>query len=141
MTLPEFKPLFTECVKAFNAVIKVVSPKRDYRYTLEAWANVNDKDGFNMLHCHPGALMSGVFYLTVPEGSGVLSFRDPRLGTVLGPFHGGEVPNSSHEKTLTPREGMLALFPNWLEHKVEPHGSDIPRVSIAINAQQAIVPV
>jgi uncharacterized protein (TIGR02466 family) len=140
-TLPTFKPLMKECEKAFNAVIKVVSPKRDYRYSIEAWANVNDKGGFNTLHSHPGALMSGTFYLTVPEGSGNLVFRDPRLGVVLSSFHGNDAPNASNDKYLVPKVGMLALFPNWLEHRVEPHQGDIPRVSIAMNAQQAIVPV
>lgn len=102
---------------------------------------MNDKGGFNTLHSHPGALMSGTFYLTVPEGSGELVFRDPRLGVVLSPFHGDNAPNSANDVKLIPKVGMLAIFPNWLEHRVEPHQGEIPRVSIAMNAQQAIVKV
>ena len=85
--------------------------------------------------------MSGTFYLTVPEGSGELVFRDPRLGVVLSPFHGDNAPNSANDVKLIPKVGMLAIFPNWLEHRVEPHQGEIPRVSIAMNAQQAIVKV
>ena len=140
MSLPLFKPLMTDCITVFNNIIKLTSPNRDYRYSLEAWANVNDKGGFNTLHSHPGALMSGTFYLTAPEGSGNLVFRDPRMGAVLSQYQGVNAPNNAVDKTLKPVVGMLAIFPNWLEHRVEPHQGDTPRVSIAMNAQQAIVP-
>ena len=138
-SLPEFKELRLQCINAFNVALKTVSPVRDYKYSLEAWANINDLGGFNTLHNHPGALMSGVFYLTVPQGAGNLIFRDPRMGVLLSPFHGHSAPNATNNVTLVPKEGMLAIFPNWLEHRVEPHEGEVPRVSVAMNAQQAIV--
>lgn len=127
MSLPIFKPLLEGCAKAFSCAIKTVSPKRDYLYSLEAWANVHDVGGFNILHSHPGALMSGTFYLTVPKGAGELIFRDPRQGVVLSEFYGNQTPNASSDLKLLPKEGMLVLFPSWLEHRVEPHEGDVPR--------------
>lgn len=35
---------------------------------------------------------------------------------------------------LTPSTGLLVLFPCWMEHYVEPHESDEPRICIAFNA-------
>jgi uncharacterized protein (TIGR02466 family) len=137
MTLPCFKPLLKECIKAFSYSIKTVSPKKEFRYTIKAWANVNDSGGYNTLHNHADALMSGVFYLSVPAGSGNLVLRDPRPGVTLSIFQNVNAPNSSFDLNLKPRVGLLAIFPNWLEHQVEVHQGDTPRISIAMNAQQA----
>ena len=35
---------------------------------------------------------------------------------------------------LTPEAGLMVLFPCWMEHYVEPHDSDEPRIVIAFNA-------
>ena len=31
-------------------------------------------------------------------------------------------------------DGLMVVFPHWLEHFVEVHGSDTPRISIPFNA-------
>ncbi len=38
--------------------------------------------------------------------------------------------------TCGPSEGLLVLFPCWMEHYVEPHESDEPRITIAFNANR-----
>jgi uncharacterized protein (TIGR02466 family) len=83
------------------------------------------------MHAH--ALLSGVFYLNVPAGSGPLMFRDPRPGVLHSPFT-GEGPNALKMVSLPPSAGLLVLFPHWLEHWVEQHDNDEPRISIALNA-------
>jgi hypothetical protein len=35
---------------------------------------------------------------------------------------------------VSPAEGMLLLFPAWLDHFVHPHAGSEPRISIAFNA-------
>lgn len=100
---------------------------------LEAWVNLHERGAYNSTHVHQGALISATFYLTVPEGSGNLVFRDPRPGVVLSPFRGDRV-NSSTVVSVKPHAGLLVVFPNWLEHEVAPHEADTPRVAIGINA-------
>lgn len=100
---------------------------------LEAWVNLHERGGYNSTHLHQGALICGTFYLTVPEGSGNLVFRDPRPGVGLSPFRGDRV-NSSTVVSVKPHAGLLVVFPNWLEHEVAPHEADTPRVAIGINA-------
>jgi uncharacterized protein (TIGR02466 family) len=102
-------------------------------FTLQSWINVHDRGGFNFLHMHDGALLSGCFYLQVPQGSGSLTFRDPRPGVLHSPFKGSG-PNACKEVNLRPDAGLLVLFPHWLEHYVEPHESDVGRIVIAFNA-------
>jgi uncharacterized protein (TIGR02466 family) len=101
-------------------------------FQLQSWINMHDRGGFNFLHVHEGCLLSGCFYLKVPKDSGHLVFRDPRPGVVHGPIK-GSVPNGYADIHLTPATGLLVLFPSWLEHYVEPHGSDDPRISISFN--------
>lgn len=102
-------------------------------FELQSWINLHDRGGFNFLHQHEGSLLSGGYYLQVPPGSGALVFRDPRPGVIHGFVKGG-VPNGHADIHLSPTAGLLVLFPCWLEHYVEPHESDVPRVMIAFNA-------
>jgi uncharacterized protein (TIGR02466 family) len=102
-------------------------------FHLQSWVNLHDRGGFNFLHLHEGSLLSGSFYLQVPPGSGQFVFRDPRPGVIHGFIKGG-VPNGHADVHLTPSDGLLVLFPCWMEHYVEPHDNDEPRITIAFNA-------
>jgi uncharacterized protein (TIGR02466 family) len=104
-------------------------------FQLQSWVNLHDRGGFNFLHMHEASLLSGSFYLKVPEGSGPLCFRDPRAGVLHGNVK-GPVPNGHADVKLKPSSGLLVLFPCWMEHYVEPHESDEPRICIAFNANQ-----
>ena len=106
---------------------------RDVPFQLQSWVNLHDRGGFNFLHVHEGSLLSGCFYLSVPAGAGKLVFRDPRPGVIHG-FLKGAVPNGYSDIRLAPETGLLVLFPCWMEHFVEPHDNDEPRISISFNA-------
>jgi uncharacterized protein (TIGR02466 family) len=104
-------------------------------FSLQSWVNMHDRGGFNFLHVHEGSLLSGTFYLSVPQGSGQFVFRDPRPGVIHG-YVKGAVPNGHGDVHLTPSAGLLVLFPCWMEHYVEPHNSDEPRIAIGFNANR-----
>jgi uncharacterized protein (TIGR02466 family) len=104
----------------------------DPAFELESWININDRGGFNFQHMHYG-MISGCFYLRVPEGAGNIVFRDPRLAVETSYLKGPGV-NSFMDFPIQPVEGMLLLFPSWLQHRVEPHNNDISRISISFNA-------
>jgi uncharacterized protein (TIGR02466 family) len=135
-TLPVFAPLAEAAVSVFGSAIGECS-KEDIKFNLSAWANVHNLGGYNVLHTHPGCLMSGVFYLALPEGSGPLIFEDPRPGVrhnahiFIGPQ-----PNASMPFIVEPRVGQLIVFPSWLGHFVEPHLNKANRICIAMNAHR-----
>ncbi|MEP6938595.1 MAG: TIGR02466 family protein [Rudaea sp.] len=108
-------------------------------FDLQSWVNLHDRGGFNFLHVHDGCLLSGTFYLKVPAGSGKFVLRDPRPGVVHG-FVKGAVANGYSDVQLAPSAGLLVLFPHWMEHFVEPHDSDEPRIAIAFNAVEPAAP-
>lgn len=132
---PSFLPLAKACHDAFDHAFSEMKVLESIKYKLSAWANVHTRGGFNVAHFHGGALLCGAFYLAAPQGSGGLKFHDPRIGAAVSPFS-GDAPNNGGAATFQPKTGNLIVFPNWLQHSVEPHESDEIRVCIAMNAMQ-----
>lgn len=132
----EFAPLRQASEAAFAHAFRDMTLPGDVRFRLEAWANIHDPGAYNTAHMHQNVLLSGSFYLEVPEGSGALVLRDPRPGAVLSPFRGAGA-NNSCNVNIRPKAGILVIFPNWLEHAVETHEGETPRVCIAMNALEA----
>lgn len=127
-----FSPL-RDAVRASCASVLREMGSSSTPFELQSWVNLHDRGGFNFLHMHEGCLLSGSFYLQVPPGSGRFVFRDPRQGALHG-YLKGAVPNGCSDIQLTPEAGLLVLFPCWMEHYVEPHDNDRPRIAIAFNA-------
>jgi uncharacterized protein (TIGR02466 family) len=130
------QPIFADLlrtVRAYCAQAFTESGLGAPAFEVQSWVNIHDRGGFNFQHMHEGALLSGTFYLQVPEGSGALVFKDPRPG-VLNSFAKGGGVNAYKDIQLRPSAGLLVLFPHWLEHFVEPHDNDAPRICIPFNA-------
>jgi len=129
---PVFAPL-REAIRAACAAALAEMGQGERDFELQSWVNLHDRGGFNFLHLHEGSLLSGSFYLSVPEGAGDFVFRDPRPGVIHGYVKGGVV-NGHADIHLTPSPGLLVLFPCWIEHYVETHEGEEPRITIAFNA-------
>ena len=107
------------------------------RFRIDCWANVNRKGDYNVVHSHPNALWSGVYYVSSgnsdPETSqaGKLELLDPREAA-----HYIQVSRSVTDNKcfMNNEPGLMILFPGWLRHMVHPHGSEDARISIAFNA-------
>lgn len=136
---PDFAPLQLAIRAACRSALGEMG-QGNMAFSLQSWINMHDRGGFNFLHLHEGSLLSGSFYLNVPPGSGQFVFRDPRPGVIHGSVK-GSVPNGHCDVHLTPSAGLLVLFPWWMEHYVEPHDSDEPRITIAFNALDSAPPV
>jgi uncharacterized protein (TIGR02466 family) len=128
---------FTEI--AYNLVLDVT---KEMKWDLDlvsptinnCWAISNDKNAFNILHHHPNSILSGVYYVKVPENSGNIYFYDPRSGgqMLLPPFQ--QVTAWTVGKiTYKPTEGLFVIFPSWLWHGVEPNLLDEGRISLSFN--------
>lgn len=100
----------------------------------EMWLNRNGPGDFNKAHVHPNSILSGAYYAKVPEGSGNIEFYDPVRERVMATF-----PVKARTRINTQameykgKEGLLLIFPGWLQHSVQPNRSNDFRVSISFN--------
>ena len=101
---------------------------------INSWVNINSKGCYNTRHSHAEAanLLSGVYYVTVPENSGAIRFYDPRP-SVIHSFADSRYYMPPQIYPIQPKENMLLLFPCWLEHEVGVNDSDEDRISISFN--------
>ncbi len=100
----------------------------------EMWLNRNGPGDLNKTHIHPHAMLSGAYYVKVPENSGKIEFLDPVLARVATAYPKAESrPVNAISAEYTPVEGFLVIFPSWLQHWVQPNRGDDDRVSISFN--------
>ena len=121
-----------------NYVKEVHNPRKDLEfYITQSWLNYTKLGGSHGMHTHQNSWISGVFYLSAPEGNGI-SFYDPnmRIKRILKIDSSLENPSQwQGEKITVPlKTNQLVLFPSWLGHAVDPNPEqNITRLSLAFN--------
>lgn len=103
---------------------------------LYIWANVMTKKGLHPIHRHPLASVSGTFYVKCNEKSAAIQFFSPMASLRMHeprPAPQDQGPFTSDTLTILPRPSTMLVWPAWLEHCVNQHLDDEPRVSISFN--------
>jgi hypothetical protein len=102
----------------------VVLPE-DFPENVFSWGSLHHGHSQHMTHTHHGSSVSVVYYLSIPQESGVIGFMDPR--GPRWPF-GGILEHK-------PSDGDVVVFPGWIPHYVQSSGANEsnPRISIAFN--------
>ncbi len=102
------------------------------------WVNINPPGTLNRSHCHPGADLSGVFWVKIPPKSGRIAFRNPHEFTQfnLMCYAPDQLRDDLHlyaVRRIDAHEGTGLLFPSDLIHDVEMNESNEDRISISFN--------
>jgi uncharacterized protein (TIGR02466 family) len=99
------------------------------------WINVMNQGAVHTPHIHPHAVVSGTYYVTVPDRAGAIRFEDPRLAMLMAaPAKKAKARSANRPfATIAPKPGMLLLWESWLRHGVEPNRAKAPRISISFN--------
>jgi hypothetical protein len=103
------------------------------------WFNeAKTRGAVTSLHNHwsPWTLFSGCYYPKVPSGSGNLVFSRQRTQTMADGILLRDA-DFFADIEIPPAEGLLILFPSWLEHLVRPNQTDESRISLAFNLRAA----
>lgn len=95
------------------------------------WINVNPPGSYNYAHIHPGAQLSGIFYVKVPLNSGAIVF-DNNLAQ-LNPLSQFMDDQGSDYHEVNPVEGQTLIFNSYVQHSVNINKSNENRISIAFN--------
>jgi len=98
------------------------------------WLNINKYKDYNVDHEHPGSIVSGVFYISVPKNSGEIAFiGNTKIYSYLNHKNYNINFNNCATYKVPVENNKLILFPSWLVHRVEPNFSNEDRISFSFN--------
>lgn len=134
---PEFAALTKHLDKAAAKFAEALHWDIDgFALELDAiWVNILGEGGHHTGHIHPGSVISGTYYVCVPDGAGKLKFEDPRLAMMMAaPQLTDAAPEDARRFVyVQPAEGHALLWESWLRHEVMPSSSEEARISVSFN--------
>jgi len=135
-SLEELSDLFNFITQTADTIIQELGVRNFDHVTInEAWANINKgQNSHNQVHTHTG-ILSGVFYVQAPEGSGNLNIMNPGMNC-LWPGHYKAFSRNQHTAEVAfvkPKEGVLYLWPSYIPHSVDCNSKDVERISVSFN--------
>lgn len=100
----------------------------------ECWLNVYQSRHSQEIHLHRNSVISGIYYVKAPPGSGATLFYSPQSDVMLEPP--STVANKLNAKVtgFPPVEGRMILFRSSVRHSVLPGNMDGERITIAFDA-------
>lgn len=100
------------------------------------WININGKYDYNMPHDHQNSVLSGTYYVQVPEenmGDLILHRGDTAEFFLTSKVDREPTMANAMAIPCPVKESMFYLFPSWVKHSVERNNTDSERISIAFN--------
>jgi len=127
---------FQEISKAISVYVRSYLDRRKWKrqdkiIMTELWVNYQDKYQFQEYHDHKERVLSGIFYLEVPENAPGLIIQNPQKANFDDLFFFQEEVRDVNE--INVETGDLIMFPSWLDHGVNANMTDKPRINIAFN--------
>lgn len=128
-----FSPLMDKVNFHVHEYARHHNSSSEYNCT-EAWFNESIEHQFQEFHTHANHIISAVYYLKAPEGSGDIVFRDPKQPDMM------PLKNVREQNDLTfgatsynPTENSLIIFRSYVPHMVKPGKNKTGRISVAFN--------
>ena len=133
----ELQPLLTEIRYKVNHLHKELGFADDLHQELtQGWANINNSEGVDFPHSHPGAFFNAIYYVRAPQDSAELMLMSP-VPALDHLMHKRTVQHwntfNSTWQMIKPEEGMLVIMPSWIKHYVKKHSSNEDRISMAFD--------
>ena len=99
------------------------------------WVNVLPEGGSHTSHIHTNSVISGTYYVRVPQGAGPIVYEDPRHAMMMAAPPKKQNAPREHKSQVseTPKVGSLLLWESWLRHEVPVNRADGLRISISFN--------
>jgi uncharacterized protein (TIGR02466 family) len=98
------------------------------------WATVLARGAAHSVHSHPNNFLSAVYYVRVHPGADTINFHDPRAQTgIIRPPVAALTAENTDQVVVKVTDGMLLLFPSWLQHSVDASTAERERISVSFN--------
>jgi uncharacterized protein (TIGR02466 family) len=99
------------------------------------WVNLLEPGGAHSGHIHPHCVLSGTYYVRVPDGASWLKFEDPRLPMMMAAPSPREDADPERRRFVyvAPKAGDLLLWESWLRHEVPVNAAASNRISVSFN--------
>ena len=139
--LPARAEVFAVLKKKLDAHVAVFAEALEYdlhgrKLKLDSlWINVLEHLGTHSGHIHPHSVISGTFYVAVPEGASALRFEDPRLSQLMAAPTRKPDARKEHETfvSVAPAPGSLLLWESFIRHEVPINLGEDVRISVSFN--------
>jgi len=139
--LPTRASVFAELIAHLDTHVRAFARTLEFdldarRLALDSfWINVLKPGGAHTAHIHPHSVISGTYYVTVPDGASAIRYEDPRLAMMMAapPKRAGASRGNQSFVTAVPAPGTLLLWESWLRHEVPLNKAKSERISISFN--------
>ncbi len=134
-------PAFATLQEALDEHVALFARELDFdlggrKLSLDSlWINIVEPGGQHTGHIHPHSVISGTYYVELPEGAGGLKLEDPRLAMMMAapPRKARAAPDQRSFHYVRPRAGDLLLWESWLRHETERNQAKADRLSVSFN--------
>jgi len=99
------------------------------------WINIMGQGCHHSAHLHPRSVISGTYFVKIPNRSGGFQIEDPRLASFMGTPEAKQKSKMESRRYIQfqPKAGDIFLFESWLKHQVPANRSTSDRISISFN--------
>lgn len=127
----DLAPLILREATRFGRALAMRIEKYPLRIS-DFWINVFGTGHAQDVHRHPNSIISGIYYIQVPEDAGDLMLHTPADDELTPPVEGSNELNTGTQR-WKPVAGQMLLFRSWMRHSVMPNRSAEERISVAFN--------
>ena len=118
----------------------VITSGYDWKYIpnkvhiTEMWSIVNKKNDINHKHNHQRNHLSAAYYVRAPKNCGEIQFYEPaEIKNMWSPPINKANEFNADKMAIKPQEGLLVIFPAYLNHMVKANQSNKDRIVISFN--------
>ncbi|MBC27180.1 MAG: hypothetical protein CMM41_08215 [Rhodospirillaceae bacterium] len=130
--LKSFAEFVTACATHYGEIMRYHYGEKRLHLN-DCWLNIYGRGHSQDIHNHPNHILSGVYFVKVPEGASSLLFYSPHYKTMIRPPLIDETPVNCLSMPYPPNAGDFIIFESSTKHSVPYNDVDGDRITLAVN--------
>ncbi|HAA94017.1 MAG TPA: hypothetical protein DCS82_11460 [Rhodospirillaceae bacterium] len=128
----EFADFAMACAQHYGDIMRYHYGDKELQLN-DCWLNIYGAGHSQDIHNHPNHVLSGVYFVKVPEGAASLLFYSPHYKTMIRPAISEETPVNCMDMPYPPAAGDFVLFESATKHSVPFNEVEGDRITLAVN--------